>query len=52
MSLSGQMLSFLAVAVVYIGFTFLWGWWKGKQNDETANGESVHDTSNSRGGDV
>ncbi|MFB6155615.1 MAG: hypothetical protein ABEJ22_06940 [Haloferacaceae archaeon] len=47
MSLSSQLLTFLAVAVVYIGFTFLWGWYKGRQEDreEASTDENTVDTS-------
>jgi hypothetical protein len=49
MSLSSQLLSFLGVAAVYIGFTFAWGWYKGRQEDrenaEASTEESTADTS-------
>lgn len=34
MSFSSQILTFLGVSAVYIGFTFVWAWYKGKQDSE------------------
>jgi len=34
MSFSSQILSFLGVSAVYIGFTFVWAWYKGTQDAE------------------
>ena len=34
MSFSGQILMFLGVASIYIGFTFVWAWYKGRQEDD------------------
>jgi hypothetical protein len=30
-SFSGQILTFLGVAAIYVGFTFVWAWYKGRQ---------------------
>ncbi|MFB6220236.1 MAG: hypothetical protein ABEH90_02240 [Halolamina sp.] len=50
MSFSSQILSFLAVSAVYIGFTFVWAWYKGQQEDEPGGpGEAAADTN---GGEV
>lgn len=35
MSFSSQILMFLGVASIYIGFTFVWAWYKGRQETET-----------------
>jgi hypothetical protein len=37
MSFSSQILTFLGVSAVYIGFTFVWAWYKGKQEDAEAD---------------
>lgn len=34
MSFSSQILTFLGVASIYIGFTFVWAWYKGRQETE------------------
>lgn len=34
MSFSSQILTFLGVSAIYIGFTFIWAWYKGKQDSE------------------
>lgn len=38
MALSTQIGLFLAVALVYIGFVFIWAWHKGRQIDDTSTG--------------
>lgn len=38
MSFSSQLLSFLGVASLYIGFTFVWAWYKGRQEAEAGGG--------------
>lgn len=40
MSLSAEIGRFLLVAGVYVGFTFLWGWYKGRQEDAEAEAEA------------
>lgn len=37
MSFSSQILTFLGVSAVYIGFTFAWAWYKGKQEEDEPN---------------
>lgn len=49
MSFSSQILTFLGVSAVYIGFTFVWAWYKGKQEDEEAGGPQG--TADSNGGE-
>lgn len=34
MSLSSQLGLFIAVGIVYVSFTFIWAWHKGRQEDE------------------
>lgn len=34
MSLSTQLLQFLGVAFVFVGFTFAWGWYIGRRGNE------------------
>jgi hypothetical protein len=51
MSLSGQLLSFLGVAAVYIGFTFAWGWYKGRQDEKEAAEEREASARADGGGD-
>jgi len=43
MSLSAEVGRFLLVAGVYIGFTFLWGWYKGRQEDAEAEAAADDD---------
>lgn len=43
MSFSSEILTFLGVSAVYIGFTFIWAWYKGKQ--DTADAATVTDNS-------
>lgn len=31
MSFSSQILTFLSVAAIYVGFAFVWAWYKGRQ---------------------
>lgn len=52
MSLSFEIIKFLAVASVYIGFTFVWAWYKGRQEDTTDEEEDNHaDVAPARGDD-
>ena len=41
MSLSAEIGRFLLVAGVYVGFTFLWGWYKGRQDGAEADTETA-----------
>lgn len=48
MSFSGQILMFLGVASIYIGFTFVWAWYKGRQDSEQTTTRTVDEE---RGGE-
>jgi hypothetical protein len=43
MSFSSQILSFLGVSAVYIGFTFVWAWYKGRQDDGEATAAAAEE---------
>ena len=43
MSLSAEIGRFLLIAGVYVGFTFLWGWYKGRQEGAEADAETATD---------
>ncbi|WP_164974676.1 hypothetical protein [Halegenticoccus tardaugens] len=34
MSLSVEIAKFLLVSAIYIGFAFVWGWYKGREENE------------------
>lgn len=41
MSLSAEVAKFLLVSAVYIGFTFAWGWYKGREEEKESEAEDV-----------
>jgi len=43
MSFSTEILTFLGVSAIYIGFTFVWAWYKGKQDEAKAAAETEPD---------
>lgn len=53
MSFSGQILQFLGVASIYIGFTFVWAWYKGRQesNPRAESESAAGANSTSQGGE-
>lgn len=50
MSFSSQILTFLGVSAVYIGFTFVWAWYKGKQDDEAAAAAAAEERAGAENG--
>ncbi|MFD1514343.1 hypothetical protein [Halomarina rubra] len=51
MSFSTSILTFLSVASVYIVFTFAWGWYKGRQEQDERETDQDAQHATTGGGD-